>query len=159
MKSFMNKFWAWYEKHYKLNLIIATGLFLLQLFHLYWLATDVIAVKLLGQSYFVLPQNLSWFYALIDYTEIPALVSVSVIYINQLRKKVDVKKSILYLILLNVQWFHLFWITDEIVVESFTGKTFVAIPTAIAIVAILIDYLEIPVMIETAIKVVKSLRK
>lgn len=155
----MKRFWAWYEKHYALNLVIATILFLLQAFHLYWLATDVVAVKVFGQSFFVFPEDLSWFYALIDYTEIPALISVSLIYINQLRKGVQVKRSVLYLIFLNLQWFHLFWITDEVVVENFTGQTYVAIPTAVALLAIAIDYLEIPVMIETAIKAIRSLKK
>ncbi len=45
------------------------------------------------------------------------------------------------------------------VVESFTGQTYVVIPTAIAIVAILVDYLEVPVMIETTMKAIRSLSK
>ena len=31
-------FWAWYERHYLLNVVVASALFVLQLVHLFWLA-------------------------------------------------------------------------------------------------------------------------
>ena len=44
-------FWAWYERHYRLNVTVAAVLFALQLVHLYWLAADVIALRLVDESY------------------------------------------------------------------------------------------------------------
>jgi hypothetical protein len=85
---------------------------------------------------------------LVDYTEIPAIVSVSLVYINDLRKGYNFK-TLLYLIFLNIQWLHIFWITDEFVVSSFKNSGDTYLPVWLVWVAIFIDYLEIPVIIET----------
>jgi hypothetical protein len=156
-KLFSN-FFDWYEKHLKLNTAIASGLFLLQLIHLYWLFTDVILFKLTGHSYF--PINHFWQYVLIlvDYTEIPALISTTILYINEYRKT-KTFKSFLFIFLLNSQWLHLFWITDEFVVESFNTTHQMILPAWLAWIAILIDYLEVPVIIDTTKKFVESLIK
>lgn len=158
----INRFWSWYEKNYKLNLVFSTGLFLLQLFHLYWMAAHILGIFFFGHSFFIFPQNLGWLYAIVDYTEIPALISVSLIYINRLRKKAGLKwtakfKDWLYLGFLNIQWVHLFWITDEVVLQHFQGTAPVPIPRIVALGAILIDFLELPVMIETTINAVKTI--
>ncbi len=150
-------FWKWYERHYRLNVVFSSSLFLLQLFHLYWMATYIVALRLMGKSFFALPPEFSWVYALVDYTEIPALISVGLIYVNQIRRKKQVKKSWLYLLFLNIQWIHLFWITDEVVLSNFTGQAVVAIPPLLAWFAILIDFLELPVMVETSIRAVQAL--
>lgn len=151
-------FWRWYEKHYRSNLVVSSLLLLLQGFHLYWMATYIVALRLLGKSFFAFPIQFSWIYALVDYTEIPALISVGLIYVYQIRKKKNIKKSWLYLFFLNIQWIHLFWITDEVVLTNFTGQAVVVIPTHVAWFAILIDFLEIPVMVETSFRAIKSLR-
>jgi len=92
---------------------------------------------------------------LVDYTEIPALLSVSLVYINELRHGFSAS-NILYLILINVQWLHLFWITDEFVVTAFNeGGT--VLPFWLAWVAIGIDYLEVPVMIDTTRRFIRNL--
>ena len=152
-----NRFWGWYRNHQRPYFQVTSILFALQLFHLYWMAAHVIALKVLGRSLFVFPPQLSWIYALVDYTEIPALVSVSIIYIQELRdsKPGSKIKSWLYLLFLNIQWVHLFWLTDEVVMASFTGKTLVFIPPWLAWTAILIDFLEIPVIIETARRAIR----
>jgi hypothetical protein len=54
----------------------------------------------------------------------------------------------LYIFLLNTQWLHLFWITDAIVVQTLSATSVIAWNSAIAWVAILIDYLEVPVIFE-----------
>ncbi len=157
----LSRFWVWYEQHYQAHLIFSTILFLLQLFHLYWMASHIVALRLIGRSLFVFPQQFSWLYALVDYTEIPALLSVSLIYINSLREgsksKIAKYKNVLFLVFLNIQWIHLFWITDEIVLTNLTGTAIVPINPIFAWFAILIDFLELPVMAETAIKTVRSL--
>ncbi|MBI5645169.1 hypothetical protein HY970_03655 [Candidatus Kaiserbacteria bacterium] len=140
-------FWRWYERTYTLNISIALFLFLLQIVHLIWLFSDVVWGRLFGVPLFDLQ---GWYQILIifvDYTEIPALISVSLIYINELRGQWSFK-SILYLAFLNIQWVHLFWITDEFVADALIGQILVALPAWLAWVAILIDFLEVPVMID-----------
>jgi hypothetical protein len=157
LNTFWNKFWAWYERNYKWNVGISAGLFLLQLVHLYWLSTDVVLARIFGHSFFH-PNDL-WrtIIILVDYTEIPALIGTSLLYLNSLRKKYN-KKDLLYLIFLNIQWLHLFWITDEFVVGRFASGSVVTLPLWLAWTAILIDYLELPVIYETIIRFLKSLK-
>ena len=143
------KFWVWYERHLTLNLGIAGGLFVLQLIHLYWLTTHVVFLKLFGQSFFDPSSLYESIIVLVDYTEIPALITTSLVYINELRKKYNLK-SVLFLIFLNSQFLHIFWITDEFVEAKFTGGPEATIlPIWLAYIAIAIDYLELPVIYET----------
>jgi hypothetical protein len=152
-------FFRWYERHYTVNVAVAAGLFVLQLVHLYWLTASVIAQRLVGESYFN-PGGIIYYAVLvIDYTEIPALFSVSLIYLNELRKAFS-WKPLLFLLFLNSQWLHIFWITDEFVVTAFEGgaaKT--SLPGWLAWVAILIDYLELPVIYDTLRRLAASLRE
>ena len=79
-------FWAWYERNYVLNVALASALFLLQIAHLTWLGADPIASRLTDHSLFSfhgLLQYLIWF---VDYSEIPALIAVSLVYVNELRR-------------------------------------------------------------------------
>ena len=159
MASFLDKFWSWYEKHLTLNIAFASFLFSWQVVHLGWLFSDVIFPRLFGVSLWHLHGFWEKAILVVDYTEIPALASTGLIYINNLRKKYD-SKSLLFLVLLGSQVFHIFWITDEFVVSTFTGGgEFVNIPPALAWIAIMIDYLEVPVMIETFGTLVKRIRK
>jgi hypothetical protein len=155
----LKKFWSWYERHEKLNLGISAGLFTLQLFHLYWLATHVIALRLFDQSFFTPNNFFESLIILVDYLEVPTLISVSLVYINQLRKKFN-WKSVLFLIFLNSQWLHIFWITDEFVLEKLTGSgAGTILPLWLAWIAIIIDYLEVPVIYDTLRQFIISLRK
>ena len=58
-------------------------------------------------------------------------------------------KPVLFLLFLNSQWLHIFWITDEFVVASNQNANTGSLPAWLAYVAILIDYLELPVMYDT----------
>lgn len=159
MASLTQRFWAWYERHYALTLAITTFLFALQVVHLFWLATHVIALRLVGQSFFYTNDVIQTVIILVDYTEIPALVSTTFLYLFELRKKFS-WKALLFIVFLNSQWLHLFWITDEFVVDQFAGRRDgTVLPTWLAWVAILIDYLELPVIVDTFIKLGKTLRK
>jgi hypothetical protein len=155
MKALFSSFFDWYERHLKLNTAIASGLFLLQIIHLYWLFTDVILYKITGHSYFPISNFWQYVLILVDYTEMPALISTTILYINEYRKKQNFK-SFLFIFLLNSQWLHLFWITDEFVLESFNGSYQNLIPAWLAWIAIGIDYLEVPVIIDTTKKMVGS---
>ena len=158
MKKYINHFWNWYEENLHLNIGIAAGIFIWQLIHLVWLTSDVVIWRLFSFA----PLNLSgiWEYLIIavDYTEIPALITVSLIYINELRAGRNTNKSILFLVLLNSQWVHLFWITDEFVVDRFRETSETVLPLWLAWVAIMIDYLELPVMYDTILKFVRLRR-
>ncbi len=156
LNKVLSSFWSWYERTYTLNITIAFVLFLLQIIHLFWLGGEVVAGDVLGSPLFSLKGLWETIIVLVDYTEIPALLSVSLIYINELRKGWD-GKSFLYLVFLNSQWLHIFWITDEFVETSFNNEGTI-LPFWLAFVAIGIDYLELPVMYDTSKKVVKALR-
>lgn len=159
MYNMLRKFFAWYEKHLLLHTSIAAGLFTLQLIHLYWLTTHVVVVKLFGIDFFSPPPFWETIIILVDYTEIPALLTTSLVYINELRKKYSIK-SVLYLIFLNSQFLHIFWITDEFVQLKLTGMgEGTILPLWLAFIAIAIDYLELPVIFETIKKMFGLLKK
>ncbi|MBX4187035.1 MAG: hypothetical protein KW802_02110 [Candidatus Doudnabacteria bacterium] len=151
--NILNKFWEWYNRRYLVALSVTTFLFLLQLFHLYWLFTDVILLKLAHRSYFAFPPIWGAVSTVLDYTEIPALISTSLVYINQMRLTGH-RKNLWYLLALNIQWLHLFWITDQVVIEHLGQHSFFHWANLVAWVAILIDYAELPVMYDTAKKTV-----
>lgn len=159
MRSAWTGFWAWYERHYTLNVSIAAGLFVLQLIHLYWLGADVVAYRLFDESFWNPSTLVEHLIVFVDYTEIPALIGGSLIYVNELRKGFSAG-PVLMLIFLNSQWFHIFWITDEFVVGEFAGDPAgSALPSWAAWVAIMIDYLELPVIYDTLRRVGLALRE
>jgi hypothetical protein len=152
MKSALDRFWKFYEAHRTLNIAFAGFLFSLQLVHLYWLTTHVVMQRLFGHSYFNLHGIWQFFILIVDYTEIPALLATSLIYLNEFRKGRNLK-SLLFLVFLNSQWLHLFWITDEFVVGYFSGTANTSVlPFWLTWVAIGIDYLELPVIADTMIQ-------
>lgn len=157
LKRILGDFFAWYERHYVLNIGIAAGLFVLQLVHLYWLSTEVVAQRLTGESYFAPSDLLRFLILIVDYAEIPALLTASLIYLNELRRGWR-WRSVLFLLLLNSQWFHIFWITDEFVVAELGGENGSGLPPWLAWVAILIDYLELPVIFDTLRRFVIAIR-
>jgi hypothetical protein len=151
-----NGFWAWYERNYLLNVSIAAVLFGLQLVHLYWLGADPIASRLGDESLFSPNGLLRYLIFFVDYAEIPALLAVSLVYVNELRRGLS-WKPLLLLLFLNSQWLHIFWITDEYVMSELSDGS--ALPPFLAWVAILIDYLELPVIYDTLRRVATALRE
>ncbi len=155
----LRKFWNWYNKHTTFNSGIASGLFTIQLVHLYWLTTAVVALRLFGRSFFNPSPAFELIITLVDYTEVPAIISTTLLYLNDLQKKFNTR-SLQFLFLINSQWLHIFWITDEFILEHFlahTGQT--ALPIWLAWIAIFIDYLELPVIYDTLKKFFASLKK
>lgn len=153
-----DRFWRWYERNYTLNLSIASFLFFWQVVHLAWLFTHVVWLKLFGWQLLHIDNFWETVIILVDYTEIPAIVSVGLIYVNELRQKFN-RRDFLYAVFLFSQVFHIFWITDEFVISSFAGKSLVGISSGLAWIAILIDYLEVPVMIDTLKRLMRRLKK
>jgi hypothetical protein len=126
--------------------------------HLAWLTFDPLWLRLFGEPLLELDRLWSWPLLLVDYTEIPVLVSVSLVYLNDLRAGFRWRPFV-FLVLLNSQWLHIFWITDEFVVSTAEGAAAVGLPGWLAYVAIGIDYLELPVIVDTLRRMVASLRQ
>ena len=149
-------FWTKYES---LNLKITFILISLQILHLYWLTTDVVLQRIAGESYFGLPRILLPLFIVVDYVEIPALVSGITFYLFSIFKRgSQSRKNVVFLLLLAIQVIHIFWITDEVVYESLLDNDLVIFPVYAAWTAILIDYLEIPVMVDLFYKTFKIKR-
>jgi hypothetical protein len=155
MSVSVQKIVSFWERYENLNLKITFILISLQVLHLYWLTADVVLQRIVGESYFGLPSTLLPLFIVVDYVEIPALVSGITFYLFSLlrRKQSQLGKNSIFLVLLVLQAVHIFWITDEIVYESFFDNDLLIFPLYLAWIAILIDYLEIPVMIDLFIKV------
>lgn len=151
-------FWKWYERNYKIIAPLTALIFLLQIAHLYWLTTNIVFLKAFGNSFWNPGSVWNTIIALVDYTEIPAIITSSILYIHQYRVNKDNRfHSIFFLFLINSQWVHLFWITDEVIYTQFTGVALVAMPMWLAWSAIIIDYFELPVIYDTIKKAIGSL--
>lgn len=141
------KFWEWYERTLPAQVTLVAILFIWQLTHLFWLTTDVVFLRLFGISLFPASPLLKFAVIIADYAEIPALLSATLYYLNELRKKFR-RRALNYLILVNSQWLHLFWITDTFVIHVFSNHP-ASLPVWLAWVAIGIDYLELSVIYDT----------
>lgn len=157
MQSAFQKFWRWYESQYALTITLTAILFSWQLVHLFWLSTTVVIPRLTGVMLFTPGPFFELLLVLVDYTEIPALISASVLYLHLLQKNFS-WRHVGFLVLINSQWLHLFWITDEFVVTKFAAGAAIALPAWVAWVAIMIDYLELPVIFDTVRRAIKLLR-
>ena len=156
----VGKFIDFYHRYENLNLKITFFLISLQILHLYWLTTDVVLQKIFGESFFFVPKSFLPIFVVIDYIEIPALISGLIYYAYSVRKnKSSAKRSYLFLGLLAVQVIHIFWITDEVVYDSFFNSSFIELPFVLSWIAILIDYLELPVMADLFYKVIKKKKR
>lgn len=151
MSSAVQKLVGFWQRYENLNLKIAFVLISLQLIHLYWLTADVVIQRITGESILGVPHGspLFIFFIIIDYIEIPALVSGLTYYALRIyNHERGSARNALLLSMLAIQVFHIFWITDDVVYASFFGSPSgsVEIPYYAAWIAILIDYLELPVI-------------
>jgi hypothetical protein len=127
--------------------------------HLYWLTAHVVGLRLVGESFFSPGGTVELVILVIDYTEIPALLGISLVYVNELRKGLAAR-PLLMLLFLNSQWLHIFWITDEYVANALAGDAAAtSLPGWLAWAAILIDYLELPVIYDTLKRLALALRR
>jgi hypothetical protein len=149
-------FWHRYES---LNLKISFILISLQLLHLYWLTTDVVLQRIYGRS-FLFPKSLLPMFIIIDSIEVPALVSGITFYsLSIYNHEKESRKNSLFLTMLAVQIVHIYWITDDVVAKTFFQSRFLNLPVYVAWIAILIDYLEIPVIADLFYKIIKAEKK
>ncbi len=154
------KFINFYLRYQNISLKISFILISLQLLHLYWLTTDVVIYRLTGIDYFVGLSDFILLFIIIDYIEIPALVSGIIYYFfaitfDKNEKEKRIKNTIL-LILLSIQSIHIFWITDEVVYSTFVGSDLIYMPEYFAWIAILIDYLELPVIYDLLKRIIRK---
>jgi len=141
-------FWDWYDRNYVLNVSIALGLFLLQITHLFWLGGEVMATRLFGYPFFEFSGLSETAILFVDYVEIPAIFTMTLVYIDAWRRGAK-WNAFLMLVLLHSQWLHIFWITDEYITDTFSASGQTILPVWLAWTAILIDYLEVPVVFDT----------
>ena len=150
LSSVTDKLLVFWHKYENLNLRIAFILISLQLIHLYWLTADVVIKRITQDESAGLSQSwiLLLFFVVIDYIEIPGLIAGLTYYgVSFYHHKDKRSKNGLFVILLAVQVFHIFWITDEVVYQTFFGASAaVPLPYVAAWIAILVDYLELPVI-------------
>lgn len=156
MKNYLTAFWGWYERNHEANLALVLFIFLWQLIHLWWLTTDVVLIRLTGTSFFTPTPAWQFLIILADFVEIPTLIAATVLYAHSFRKKFNGKDALM-LVLINSQWLHLFWITDEFVVKQFA--TAVSTSLWLSWVAIAIDYLELPAIVDLSRQFLRSLLK
>jgi len=149
-----------YLRYQNINLKISFILISLQILHLYWLTTDVVIYRLTGIDYFIELSDFILLFIIIDYIEIPALVSGIIYYFFALiydkKEKENRIKNTVLLILLAIQSIHIFWITDEVVYSTFVGSDLIYMPEYFAWIAILIDYLELPVIYDLLKRIVRK---
>ncbi len=145
--TFAAKLLRWYKQSFRTQLRIAAAVFALQLVHLVWLTTDVVIPRLFGTAPLLHAHWAQLVLVFVDYLEIPTLITVSLAYVSSFRRNYHAH-DLFYLALLNSQWFHILWITDEFVADIFMNP---ATTTALLLAwaAIFIDYLELPVIYET----------
>ena len=156
----IQKFIILYHRYENLNLKITFFLISLQILHLYWLTTDVVLQKMFGRTFFIFPKTFLPIFVVIDYIEIPALLSANIFYSYLVRsKRSTAKKNYLFLGMLAVQIVHIFWITDEVVYSSLFNYSFIEIPYLLSWIAILIDYLELAVMVDLFYRIIKQEKK
>ena len=150
MSAAVQKLVGFWHRYENLSLKIAFVLISLQLIHLYWLTADVVIKRIIGHSAFSIPPGspLLLFFIVIDYIEIPALAAGITYYTLSIYKhEKGSTKNAIFLAMLVIQVFHIFWITDDVVYTTFFGSSSaVKIPYYAAWIAILIDYLELPVI-------------
>jgi hypothetical protein len=119
---------------------LSAVLFVTQLVHLTWMTTYVIPVHL---GYHPLWSPPAAPLALADYLELPAIATTSILYIRTRQWRM--------LFLVDVQLFHIYWITDEIILSHGI------LNPLLAWAAILVDYLELPVIFDTIRRAIRSL--
>jgi hypothetical protein len=152
MVSAIRKIANFYSRYENVGLKIAFILISLQIIHLFWLTSDVVLQRITGESFFPFPQEefgreLFLPFIIVDYLEIPAIVAGVAFYALRVYKNPHRSRNdVIFLVFLAVQVFHIFWLTDEMVYEVLLESNIADIPPYLAWVAILIDYLEIPVI-------------
>ncbi len=149
-------FWQWYGRQWALTTLLTALLFSWQLLHLFWLATAVVIPRLAGVLLFTPGPIFEFLLVIIDYAEIPALISASLMYFYLLQKQFS-WKHLGFLVLINSQWLHLLWITDAFVLEHIAHAT-LGLPFWLTWLAILIDFVELPVIFDTIRRAIRALR-
>jgi hypothetical protein len=147
MKNNLKGIYKFWNKYKYLNLKIALILISLQIIHLYWLTTDVVLHRLFGKSFFFFPSQFLIIFIIVDYLEIPALVSGITFYFFKILENFE-KKLLFLFVSMILQIYHIFWLTDEIVYEAIFQTIPIVIPPLLAWIAIFIDYLELPVILD-----------
>lgn len=156
LKNLINGFWQWYNRHLFINTLFTFVLLSLQLIHLYWLTANVVSIKMFGANFLPVGQIAQTLIVFVDYLEIPEIITTNIFYFNKSLQKLW--PNILFIFFINLQLLHLFWITDEFVLGVLQEYQ-ISMPEAIVWVAIIIDYLEIPIIVNLAISMLRFVKR
>ena len=116
-----------------------------QIIHLIWLTYVATIPFFLFHEIWYFPEN--FIFAIVDYLEIPALILASLYYMANFSKR-----STLYLVLISLQFLHIFWITDTFILDNVYNF-------GIAVYfIILVDYSETPIIIDFIKKSIRNKR-
>lgn len=130
------------------------GFLAFQSIHLFWLATNYLLPTIFGTTPWTIfnERSVEVILAIVDYLEIPLLI-FNVIYWGGLLFKRKLSKTyMISFVVVMLQFIHIFWLTDEVIMES--GSAW----GVLAVFSIAIDYLEIQTMY-VSIKRIKEIGK
>lgn len=134
MRASIKPVLQFYTKWENLGLRVTFILVSLQVIHLFWLTTFVILDA--PELTLYIPPVL---FVIIDYIEIPALISGTTFYAILIFNRECRGKNIFFLGLLLIQVVHLVWITDAFIYMSFKFNEM----TYLAWIAVFVDFLEV----------------
>lgn len=132
-------------------LYVNLGFLLFQMLHLTWLATNFLLPSFFGTppvSWFD-TREASVFLSLADYIEVPVLI-YNIVYIAIVYRihRIITKNHVTTLIIVMLQFIHIYWLTDEVILEN-------AYPIYLTMIAVIIDYTEL-LWFRNTIKELKS---
>lgn len=130
-----------FEKLKNFLVKISFILMALQIIHLFWLTCNV-TLPMFNFNDLKFNEG-SFLFVSIDYLEIPSLIITSTSYLFIIFRENRKPKNILYLSMLLLQFFHIFWITDEFIVNYFYD-----LPFYLLVFVVFIDYSELFILFD-----------
>ena len=113
----------------------------LQIIHLVWLTCNV-TLPMFNFNDLIFSEG-SFLFVSIDYLEIPSLIITCTSYLFIIFRERHKPKNILYFSMLALQFLHIFWITDEFIVNYLYD-----LPIYLLVFVVFIDYSELFILLD-----------
>jgi hypothetical protein len=130
-----------FEKLKTFLIKISFILMALQIIHLFWLTCNV-TLPLFNFNDLKFSEG-SFLFVSIDYLEIPSLIITCTSYLFIIFRESHKPKNILYFGMLVLQFLHIFWITDEFIVNYLDD-----LPIYLLVFVVFIDYSELFILLD-----------
>jgi hypothetical protein len=131
----------YFEKLKNFLVKISFILMALQIIHLFWLTCNV-TLPMFNLNDLKFNEG-SFLFVSIDYLEIPSLIITCTSYLFIIFRESHKPKNILYFSMLVLQFLHIFWITDEFIVNYLYD-----LPFYLLIFVVFIDYSELFILFD-----------